>query len=274
MFPVIPVNGLRDDAAKGVKRGRYRMAGRDLVNIFAPVVNEIIRLVQSQIDIGVLQPHAILLVGGFGANSYLREELKKAFPRVKLMQPANGWTAVARGALTKAMAGASTDLCKVNITARVARMHYGTNAGVKFEEDIHDSWRKYWSDFYGRHQILVNNWLVAKGDVLKESESVTSDFQIAQICTDGPFTRHQTQFYSFTDGVPPMYKDHNVKHLVTLTSDLSTIPTTDYHISTGHDGENYHWITFQIKLTFLSALIEFSLWHEGKCYGSVMAEYA
>jgi hypothetical protein len=45
------------------------MSGHDLVQVFAPVIAEIISLVQNQIDFCVIEPTAILLVGGFGANS-------------------------------------------------------------------------------------------------------------------------------------------------------------------------------------------------------------
>ena len=121
MHLVIPVNGLRDHIGKGVKRGRYRMTGQDLAQVFRPVIQEIIALVQTQMDFCVLKPDAILLVGGFGANPFLRQSLKAAFPHTEVMQPANGWTAVVRGALTKAMAEATPDICRINISSRIAR---------------------------------------------------------------------------------------------------------------------------------------------------------
>ena len=250
------------------------MSGLDLVQVFTPVITEIISLVQNQIDFCVIQPKAILLVGGFGANSYLREQLKKAFPKIQVMQPANGWTAVARGALTKAMAGASTNICKINITSRIARKYYGMICVNAFNEDKHENWRKNWNEYYGEHMSTVINWLVCKGDIIDESKSVTASFTEVQLVNDGPFKVSICRFYFFDDGVAPMYKDHNVKHLVTLTADLSAIPPYRYRTATGADGEKYYKISYQIKMTFFSARTEYSLVYQNRPYGSVLAEYA
>lgn len=249
------------------------MSGHDLVQVFRPVIKEIISLVQGQVDFCIMKPRAILLVGGFGANSYLREQLKKAFPAIDVMQPANAWTAVCRGCLSMAMTEATPDLCRIKIGSRVARKFYGMTVEINFNEDEHDSWRKHWSNLLGCHRISVVHWLVAKGDAVLETKPVVSPLSSLQLCTDGPIKSTTIRFYSFDDGVAPKYQDHNVKHLVTLTVDLSGIPTACYKTKTGYNGEKYYKIDYQVKAIFCSAHTEYSLWFEGERYGSVQADY-
>jgi hypothetical protein len=220
-----------------------------------------------------MKPKAILLIGGLGANSHLREQLKKAFPSIKVMQPPNAWTSVCRGCISLAMAKATPDLYRIKIGSRVARNFYGMTVETNFEEDEHDSWRKYWSNLLGYHRISVVQWLVAKGDTVFETKPVVSTVCSLQLCTDGPIKSTTIRFYSFDDGVAPKYQDHNVKHLVTLRVDLSGIPTARYKTMTGYNGDKYHRINYEVQAIFCSAHTEYSLWVEGERYGSIQADY-
>jgi hypothetical protein len=62
--------------------------------------------------------------------------------------------------------------------------------------------------------------------------------------------------------------------LATLTADLSAIATTLIPVQEGADGEDYYYLSFQIKVKFFSAHTEYSLWYKNKEYGKVDAEYA
>lgn len=63
----------------------------DLESIFSEVCPRITQLVQEQVDAlnksTSLQAKAIFLVGGFGANKYLKEELQKSFRGIEIQQP-------------------------------------------------------------------------------------------------------------------------------------------------------------------------------------------
>ena len=63
----------------------------DLENIFGEVCPRITQLVQEQIDAvkasSGITAKAIFLVGGFGANKYLKEELQKSFRGIEIQQP-------------------------------------------------------------------------------------------------------------------------------------------------------------------------------------------
>ena len=87
------VPGLSDDAERGVRRGKLRMAGSDIRRIFDPVVDEILRLVIGQIDAMKTTVKAVLLVGGFGQNAYLRDRIRTSVNErnIEVMQSPNGY---------------------------------------------------------------------------------------------------------------------------------------------------------------------------------------
>lgn len=251
------------------------MTGNDLAGVFAPVVTEILALVKDQVSASTLVPSAILLVGGFGANPYLREQLKGAFPTIRVMQPPGAWTCVSKGALVQSMAEASTGTTTFSIMSRIARKHFGIEISIPFVHGVHKQSRKTWAAREGYHHVTVVSWMVSKGQTIKELEPVTANFYSTQRCSDGPIKSQVALFYSFDGGVAPRYADmHGVKHLVTLKYDLSVIPVHRYQIITGADHKKYYQISYEIKITFFSAHMDYSLWFQGKNYGAVQAVYS
>ncbi|MDI1491919.1 MAG: hypothetical protein OHK93_003130 [Ramalina farinacea] len=89
---IIPVPGLRDDPFRGVRRGRLTMTGEQVKEIFEPVVKEVLDLIDQQIKITNLRADvkAVLLVGGFGQNAYLRDRIRAAIGGIEVMQSPNG----------------------------------------------------------------------------------------------------------------------------------------------------------------------------------------
>ena len=92
---LIPVPGLADNAALGIKRGKMTLAGTEVRLIFEPVLDEVIKLVMEQLKASAKDVKAVLLVGGFGQSAYLRDsirkEVKSAFnAKTEVMQPPNG----------------------------------------------------------------------------------------------------------------------------------------------------------------------------------------
>jgi hypothetical protein len=72
----------------------------------------------------------------------------------------------------------------------------------------------------------------------------------------------------------PTLKYSGPRALVTLTADLSSLPTDKIPIRLGKDGLLYYVGHFQIRIKFHSAHTTYSLWYQDKCYGAVDAEYA
>lgn len=59
--------------------------------IFEPVVKEVIALITGQIAATKAPVKAVLLVGGFGQNTFLRDSVRQALGNIEVMQSPNGY---------------------------------------------------------------------------------------------------------------------------------------------------------------------------------------
>jgi len=114
--------------------------------VFAPVVSDVVDLVREQISMVRAKSGevtAVLLVGGFGASEYLKNRIQTAIgPTIRVQQPADGWTAVVRGAAMIGLSRADSELETVHVSERVARKHYGTELEKVFVEGEDDASKK------------------------------------------------------------------------------------------------------------------------------------
>lgn len=64
--------------------------------IFDPVVDEVLKLVMGQINASKNPIKAVLMVGGFGQNAYLRDCIRQfvASKGIEVMQSPNGYVAL------------------------------------------------------------------------------------------------------------------------------------------------------------------------------------
>lgn len=87
---LIVVPGLVDNVQQGVKRSKFSLSGHDIVQIFSPVLEEVIALVKGQISSTKREVKAVLLVGGFGESAYLRKSLREAVgSKIEILVPPN-----------------------------------------------------------------------------------------------------------------------------------------------------------------------------------------
>lgn len=137
------VPGLANNERLGIRRGRLTMKATDINHIFDPVINKIIDLLRDQISTTRKAIKAVLLVGGFGQNNYLKQRLRASLDKeIDIMQPPHAWTAVVRGAVMMGLAKTDKALERVGVLARSARKHYGVELTSIFNLSIHDSSRK------------------------------------------------------------------------------------------------------------------------------------
>lgn len=78
----IPFPGLPDDEEAGLDSGFMTMNTSQIKDILAPVVKEVITLVEGQVDTirsrgGIVS--GIVLVGGFGQSNYMYKQMKAHF---------------------------------------------------------------------------------------------------------------------------------------------------------------------------------------------------
>lgn len=84
---------MRDNLHHGIRRGKLRLDGSDVRSIFEPVLKEVLKLVLGQINGCKLPVQAIVLVGGFGQNAYLRDSIRAGVKDrgIAVMQSPNAW---------------------------------------------------------------------------------------------------------------------------------------------------------------------------------------
>jgi hypothetical protein len=273
-----PVPGLVDDPAQGVRRGKFRMTGAQVSKIFEPVVQEVVTLVKGQIAATGKKVNAVLMVGGFGQNAYLRETIRASIdPNIEVMQPPNGWTAVVRGALMKGLSQLEPTTARVKVASRTARKHYGTEIMNKYDKIKHAKSTAFWDEFDGELKVYDMSWFITKGSTVTEDKSFVKHYHKVWRVSEGPrqSVAQDILMCSDPDNVgAPIYKDGaDVKHLARLTADLSCIPTGDLSRKLGKDGKEYYVVYYDIEMTYFSAHTQYALIYKQVKYDSVTAEY-
>lgn len=275
---IIPVPGLADDPSQGVRRGKFKMNGTQVKAIFDPVVDEVVALVRGQITATQKKVKAVLLVGGFGQNAYLRETVRAAIdPAIEVMQPPNGWTAVVRGALMKGLSQLEPETERVKVASRSARKHYGTEIMSRYDSSKHVKATSWWDDFDGELKVYDMSWFITKGSPVTEDRAFVRKYHKVWKVSEGPRQTVAQEILMFADPDDkgaPIYKDGGeVKHLARLTADLSCIPVSELVQKLGKDGKKYYVIYYEIEMTYYSAQTKYCLVYKQVKYDSVTAEY-
>ncbi len=106
--------------------------------VFNPVMMDILASVREQVRMAGHGVAAVLLVGGFGQSPYLRQRLLEGLagpPSIAVLQPSNGWTAVARGAamlgVGRAVDAPRGSALGVGVSPRVVYVSPPTASGVR-----------------------------------------------------------------------------------------------------------------------------------------------
>ncbi|KAL8904290.1 MAG: hypothetical protein Q9171_007106 [Xanthocarpia ochracea] len=167
---LIPVPGFPDvlnDPECYIRNTRFSLKGADLYNIFEPIVQDVLGLVRQQIEAtkrAELSVKAILLVGGFGENSYLHKRLcaSVSSENIEVYKPAHGWTTVVRGALLHGLAKHSPKDAEVAVVGRCAGVHYGTASAKEFDENEHPIAQRFQSAANSRYEVNTYDWFIAK----------------------------------------------------------------------------------------------------------------
>ncbi|KAI9856327.1 MAG: hypothetical protein M1813_009163 [Trichoglossum hirsutum] len=277
-FFTIPIPGIGKNPALGVERaGKLRLSNREVRAIFDPVVNEVVSLVKSQIKATRRTVRAVLMVGGFGQNAYLKERITVSINRnIEVIQTINSWTAVVRGALMKGLEEVAPTLADVRVTSRCARKHYGIEIRTTYNGDIHNGNTKKWDGFKGTYLVLAMSWLIQKGDDVKENEPTTFSYYNVQTVSQGPPKTVYATIKCCEDPYnvgAPVHADTGVKNLVKLTADLSKIPYLSFKQKQGTDNKMWYVVEWEIRMTCYSAETKYSLVYNGVEYDTVTAEY-
>ncbi|KAF5006441.1 hypothetical protein FDECE_7201 [Fusarium decemcellulare] len=100
-FVNFPTAKLEDDLDNGLEASTWRITGIELKRIFDPLVTDILRLINDQVQRVRLKQRddgikGIFLVGGFGSNQYLIQRMRNEHPDIEILQPPDAWAAIAK----------------------------------------------------------------------------------------------------------------------------------------------------------------------------------
>ncbi|KAI1427735.1 hypothetical protein F5Y12DRAFT_792035 [Xylaria sp. FL1777] len=281
----IPVGGLSRNSHAGiVKTGQFLLKAADIHMFFERYILRIIQLVRNQIQMCNKPVRSIVLTGGFGASTYLRERLQRAInddtsikARVEVLQPPNTRFAVARGAVMKGMSQARPENYSIPmVISRTARKHYGYESGVPFNSIVHASLasKKYWDGLFGMWRVEAMVWFIRKGN------DVSEDFPFRKsYFYDWPVGTRRTRMFPLTiyadetSSTAPIERSDSVKLLCRLNADMRSIPDDQLDQRLGVDGRMYYCLEFEIEAIYQSASTKYTLIHKDKRYDTVSSEY-
>ncbi|RYP13980.1 hypothetical protein DL765_006646 [Monosporascus sp. GIB2] len=268
----IPVPGVGRNREVGVPvAGRLVLKATELHMIFEPIVLQVIRLVKEQINVSGVPIAKIMLVGGFGTSTYLRERIQAAFQsgpqqRIEVIQPEEAWISVVQGALIKKISEYSPErLTQISIKSRAARKHYGTEVCAKYKEDKHSSIRgqRWYDGFYGTYRVRVMSWFIKRSEPVSEETPYYKHLCMTSRVTFGRPNKIVSEIHADDQSLDaPLTRDQNVKVLCVLEADLSQIPEDEIEQKRGHDGHMYYVIDFLIESVYTSASTSYTLIHK------------
>ncbi|POR37011.1 hypothetical protein TPAR_02793 [Tolypocladium paradoxum] len=98
-FVNFPMANLDDDVNNGLESNSWRLTGDKLKEIFDPLITDILRLIEQQVQSiqikrGKKGVTGICLVGGFGSSQYLKDRVQKENPDIQVLQPNDAWAAI------------------------------------------------------------------------------------------------------------------------------------------------------------------------------------
>lgn len=287
------VPGVAADPARGIIPAGYLMlTTEEMKGIFEPTFLEITTLVQQQITAAERKTEApvtgVLLVGGFGSSPYLHKHLSSNLKGVdgnpvKVLQPPEAWTAIARGAVSYALSLREVregilPLGSGLVGSRIARFSYGVSADEPFIPGLHPSNKMYFNrlcgDFWCRDRM---QWFVKKNARIPDGEDI--EVELEQPCATGVGPEQlifPQEILTCDLDEPPIEADsEDVRHLLTFTADLNDVSRRKHFIlrKAAHGQGTYFAIPLSMLMKYESGCLEFSTAVGGKTMGKGSVDY-
>ncbi|KAI1143759.1 actin-like ATPase domain-containing protein [Hypoxylon sp. FL0543] len=252
----------------------WSMTGKVVQEIFDPLVDDILRLIDHQIKSALLKrqgegPKGIFLVGGFGSSQYLKACIEKAVPSVQVIQPDDAWAAIVKGAVLSRIPQQAT------VTSTQAVRHYGVSAWCVVEPAIDKGRPTKFCPNDGTTRVLKNTWYIYAGEELKRDQRIKFPF-VRHI----PVDSYDDDDFEFSDDLlssdntaAPPYPGRDTRVNCTLTTDLSRVDKSLFKTRRGADGITYYQVQFDLVISTTTANMKFSFEIGGKEMGSVEATY-
>ncbi|KAK6501249.1 hypothetical protein TWF481_009090 [Arthrobotrys musiformis] len=269
-FIELPVD-VEDDEPNGIMENELEFTATELQQLFDPVVNQVVALVEDQVSIiegARNQVSAIFLVGGFGESHYLYQTLvnwaNRRSPPLTVINPQESWSAIMRGAVVHALNPA--------IRSRRLRQHYGFEAGVPFNPKIHSRTRAYTCPFGGLFAHGEVKWTGKMGEDCSEARELVFPLYYAVTSHADLLKCSATILYgSRKSSAPTFVEDDGTVNADFSSVSLNSVPSTYRRV--GSDIVKFYQVSFQVRMKLQSADVKFSVWLNGGCIGEAGISY-
>ncbi|KAL9090220.1 MAG: hypothetical protein Q9159_002120 [Coniocarpon cinnabarinum] len=272
-----PMAKLIDQIENGLEDSVWSLQGRDLKRFFAPVILQIEKLVEKQVNnIRIKrtfqqskEPRAIMLVGGFGASMYLKQRLMQKFPRLEVIQPLDAWSAIVRGAVLSMMPQQAT------VTKSVSKKHWGVSAHCTYDATSDAGEPRWFDAFTGEDRIHKMTWYIGKGQELERDKKVSFPFyrELPRGFGKDDLIFHDRLITSESFNAPVYPTPGLTEKHCTVKSDLRALTKRQLASRKGRDGNMYYVVNYSLTLTAISAGFEFALEIKGRKLGSVETKW-
>ncbi|ESZ93131.1 hypothetical protein SBOR_6503 [Sclerotinia borealis F-4128] len=278
-FLNFPMAKLRDNTNKNLVSNCWNMKCDDLKRIFDPLIADIQRMVDDQINLvktkrmseGHPTPKeikAIFLVGGFGSSGYLKSRIGACHPNIQIIQPHDAWSAIVKGAV---LSGLPHKTCSVSVVSTQSTRHYGVVTGYLYDEEIYRG-RPTYVDCYGDTRTSKMTWYIYRGEDLKRDQKIRFPFYRA---LEGSVTDRNLIFtetlLQCESADAPIYPGPTITPNCTLEADLRSVDRATFRARTSLLGTPCWDVHFDLVVTVASAVMKFSLEVNGEEMGSVEA---
>jgi hypothetical protein len=272
-----------------------RLNQKEVQELFHPTFEKIKNLVQQQVTDAELcckkNVKAVVLVGGFGNSTYLRQWLQSNITSqdgqpVKFQKPEKATLAIVLGAVEHGVAmhragdtsGIGPCLGSM-VQSRKARFHYGVSLAEPFDPDIHPLRKAHISPLTG-HLICSGrmSWFVKKGEELRTDDPKKIEFLRTKLAIgrDQKDWKADDEVY-FSNAVVPPDDVEDTKLLCKYSIDLTNMPRR-IAICTREPrmpfmGLPTYIMDCSIHMIFQSASLEFRSECDGKVMGNVTKDF-
>ncbi|KAI9512146.1 actin-like ATPase domain-containing protein [Russula earlei] len=253
-----------DDLRVGLFNGELSIPGNLLRReVFDPVVNQALELIEEQIKKVNQHIDALLLVGGFSGSGYLFKRVEERFgARVKVIaRPSDADTATARGAAQYGLAR------RPLVSSVVAPRSYMMK--VKLPAETEDFMKRpaYVSQNNAGVAICENRlqYLVAKGAILRKGQKIKTKF-CTSMSPDRIFVA--TMYTSDADKIMRYTDEGETVELCKWTVDIGSLPSFQENASM--PTQNGFYTDFELGLELDGAEVRGILLYEGREWGRVV----
>ncbi|KAH8672887.1 hypothetical protein BGZ60DRAFT_405791 [Tricladium varicosporioides] len=232
--------------------------GGHVGSIFQPVVGRAVDLVNIQV--GAVQdkmnklPKIVLLVGGFGENNFLLNQLKATFPKVTIQRPMNAWSVISRGAVIK---GQSTTAESDTVTNFISGRSYGIMYDSPWDPFQHNRKDKYRCPLKGidmaRNQF---KWYLKRGDSVSKMQPVTYSWKMKLRNIRELENVHGTIWVSNNPTPPSRYDSSNAKKLCRIRCNFRSDMFYDLTERQAVDGSKYRELEYVLNMNVAAGELE------------------